>query len=127
MKTATEKYRRILVKKLRCCKSTKMRLITSLAPTFETFSEENPNADYEALCVAFGSPEDMAKQLTQKITNEEQQKFRTKNVVCIAALSVLAALFIGFTIYVYVEKSIPTVVEYDVTDLGPSETTTSAN
>lgn len=113
MISAVEKYKKKLARRLKCCKKTKKRLISGMEPTFEAFFQDVPDADYAALCAAFAPPEEMAKQLMQQVTLAEHKTYKKHWIIAAVIIGVLAALFIGFTVYVYIQKSIPTYFEYN--------------
>ena len=126
MISAMDRYKKKLARRLPCCKDTKKRLLGSMEPTLEAYLQDAPNADYAAICAAFGPPEEMAKQLMQEVTPQERKKFKVRRIVALSVLGVLFALFVGFTIHVYFDKEIPTYVEYDtVIIVEESENTTA--
>lgn len=113
MISAVEKYKKKLARCLKCFKITKKRLIGGLKPTFEAFLQDAPDADYPALCAAFGPPEEMAKQLMQEVTLEERKQHKKHWIITAVIIGVLASLFVGFTVYVYAVQATPTYFEYN--------------
>lgn len=99
-----EQYQRRLAKRLRCCAETKETLLAPFRQSLDAYLETTPGPSFEQLCAAFGTPEDMAIQMMECVSEEDAKKYRKQQRVkrIIAALAVLVLLLVS--VYVFFEK-----------------------
>lgn len=120
------RYERALKKELRCSNSAKKRLITQFQNTQKNFLEDNPDADFAALQVAFGPPEEMATVLMADTTGEERAQYKKQKQIKMVFAGVFAAAFLAGVIWLCFAKSQPVEHNNDIIDYGtlPSSTPT---
>lgn len=114
MTNALTRYKKAMKKNLRCCGSTKARLLERFDHTLAPFLAECPAPDEAALCAAFGPPESMAALLMAGMSVDEVMRYRRKSLIRYIAAGLLAVLFLGLTVYVYFIKQIPIVVKDEI-------------
>ena len=112
MKTVKQ-YERQLKRHLNCFPKTKAALIGSFRKSLEDFWVETPDPTFDALVDAFGTPEEMAKTLMADVSSKEIARRKVFLYVKRAVAVVLILLFLAFSFYIYVIKSIPVIVEKD--------------
>lgn len=113
MVSAVGKYRRKLSKNLKCCGKAKRMLITAFDQKLDAYLEENPIPSEEALLDAFGAPAEMAAILMEQVSSKDVKMYRIHTIVTRTVIGLLILLFIAFTAYIYIIKSIPVYVEQD--------------
>ena len=74
---------------------------------------ETPEPTFDALVEAFGSPEEMAKTLMKDVSTKELTSRKVLLNIERAVAVLLVLLFLSFSCYIYVIKSIPVTVEQD--------------
>lgn len=99
-------YRVAVRSNLHCGANTKNRLLAKLDRLLDAYAEEHDEASAEALIAAFGTPEEMANILMHDVTPGEMEQYRRQSVVNKSILSVLLAVFIAFTIWLYFFKEV---------------------
>ena len=110
---SVKQYERKLKKNLNCFPKTKATLIGSFRRSLEDLLVEAPEPTFDALVEAFGTPEEMAKTLMADVSSKEIARRKVFLYVKRAATVVLILLFLAFSFYIYVIKSIPVIVEKD--------------
>lgn len=106
MVNAAAQYRRALEKKLRCGSETKKRLLDGFDQTLAVYLEERGEPTMDDLTAAFGPPEEMADTLMEGVTEQEKEQYH-KTTLCLRIItSVLLALFIAFTVWLYFFKEV---------------------
>ena len=98
MTDALTQYKAEIYKNLRCCGSTKVRLMQRFDHTLSPFLEEVDAPDKETIYAAFGPPESMAGLLMSELTMEEALRYRKQALAKRIIGGILAALFMAFTI-----------------------------
>lgn len=124
MVNAAVQYRRALEKKLRCGREIKKRLLDGFDQTLAVYLEERGEPTKDDLTAAFGPPEEMADTLMEGVTEQEKEQYH-KTTLCLRIItSVLLALFIAFTVWLYFFKEVGLTYNdgADVTDRA-TETT----
>lgn len=107
MNKAVARYMRALKRKLPCSGWTQKTVMARFQTMLDTFLEDHPDPAEEALYDAFGTPEDMAKELASGIPQEETARFfRKKQLQKIGAYALIAAILV-FAVYVFFFKEIP--------------------
>ena len=110
---SVKQYERMLKKHLNCFPKTKAALIGSFRGSLEDFLLETPEPTFDALVEAFGSPEEMAKTLMKDVSTKELTSRKVLLNIERAVAVLLVLLFLSFSCYIYVIKSIPVTVEQD--------------
>ena len=108
-----KQYERKLKQNLNCFPKTKSILIGSFRKSLEDFLIDTPNPTFDALVEAFGTPEEMATTLMADVSGKEIAHRKVFLYVKRAVAVVLILLFLAFSFYIYVIKSIPVIVEKD--------------
>lgn len=116
---AIKQYRKRIARRLRCCKDTKERLLTSfdnnmLAPLLEVSAEPSK----EELHTAFGTPEAAAALLMEQVGEEEAASYRSRQRTIKIAAGVILAVLLAFAAYVFFEKEYSNIVHVNS---GPIE------
>lgn len=104
MRRATIQYIRSLKKHLLCTHATKRKLLAQFKPAINNYVDEQPDATWEMLNSAFGTPEEMATTMMQDLPQSELTAFRRQNRLFQALAGSIMFLFISFTIYVFFVK-----------------------
>lgn len=112
MTECIKKYERSVKKALHCGKAAKVRLLARFHGSLQTFLEENPFPDAQALHDAFGPPEEMAKLLMEDTTEAERAQYRRNKLFLRIGAVILITAILLFSIYVCFVKSNP-VQHYD--------------
>ena len=112
MTECIKKYERSVKKALHCGKAAKVRLLARFHGSLQTFLEENPSPDAQALHDAFGPPEEMAKLLMEDTTEAERAQYRRNKLFLRIGAVILITAILLFSIYVCFVKSNP-VQHYD--------------
>lgn len=99
-------YRRRVRRCLRCNAVTKIRLLNKLDKLLNSYIEEHDHFSAEALTDAFGSPDDMAKNLIESVTPEEMEQFHKHNKLKQVILCFILVIFMFFTIWLYFYKEV---------------------
>lgn len=110
MTECIKKYERSVKKALHCGKAAKVRLLARFHDSLQTFLEENPSPDAQALHDAFGPPEEMARLLMEDTIEAERAQYRRNKLFLRISAGVLVAAILLFAIYICFKKSEP--VEY---------------
>lgn len=114
MTNALTQYKKEIKKHLRCCGSTKTRLMERFDHSLAPFLEECDDPSMGSLHAAFGPPESMAGLLMSELTSEEAARYRRQVWCKRITAGILAVLLVAFTLYVYFEKQHPLEVKNEV-------------
>ena len=107
MTACIKKYERAVKKALHCGRAAKARLLARFHGSLQTFLEENPSPNAQALYDAFGPPEEMAKLLMEDTTEAERAQYRRNKLLLRIGAVILIAAILLFSIYVCFVKSVP--------------------
>lgn len=107
MNKATVQYLRQLKHALKLRVSTRRHLLRKFHAPLEAFLEELPDPTMDALCAAFGTPEDMARILTADIPVAEHTRYRRQTRLMRIAAVTAAAFVLLFAVYTFWLKEIP--------------------
>lgn len=118
MVNCAAQYRKKLTKNLRCCKETKADLLASFDRQLEIFLEDCPDPTEEELTAAIGPVEDMAADLMARVSEEDQARYRKRLLINRIVAGVLAALFLTFTAYIFLEKEYSNINIADEIEIG---------
>lgn len=107
MSRATIQYMRSLKKHLLCTHKTKRKLLAQFKQAMYNYVDEEPDATWEMLNSAFGTPEEMATTMMQDLPLSELTAFRRQNRLYQALAGSILVLLLSFTIYVFFVKQNP--------------------
>lgn len=107
MNKAVARYMRALKRKLPCSGWTRKTVMARFQTMLDSFLEDHPDPAEEALYDAFGTPEDMAKELSSGIPREETARFFRKKQLQKIGAYVLIAVILIFAVYAFFFKEIP--------------------
>lgn len=104
MNKAVARYMRALKRKLPCSGWTRKTVMARFQTMLDSFLEDHPDPAEEALYDAFGTPEDMAKELASGIPQDETARFFRKRQLQKTGTYVLLAAILVFAVYVFFFK-----------------------
>lgn len=113
MNKCITRYRRELKRNLQCCIIEQKRLLSLFDSSLSTFLEDYPTPTYAQLEEAFGPPNEMAGVLMERIPQSKQTNYHRIKRILFVSMSVIAALLICFTIYVFYDKEYSVVTFAD--------------
>jgi hypothetical protein len=109
MKQAVNEYKRQLKQHLSCGNRRRKELMEQFQETLDSFLEENPSPDFSALEEAFGSPEQMARELMETVPPHEVDQWkRVQKIKRIVAGALVCGLAVA-CIFVFFYKENNTV------------------
>lgn len=117
-------HKRALKNKLPCQGMSRQRLLDQFGDILDAFLEDHPEPATEELYAAFGSPEEMAEQLSAGISDEEAKQYSRNKTVKRVIAAVLAVVILLFAVYVFFEKQKP-ITTVDEIIVQPTSTSTS--
>jgi hypothetical protein len=113
MNQAVNEYKRQLKQHLSCGNRRRKELMEQFQETLNNFLEENPSPDFSALEEAFGSPEQMARELMETVPPHEIDQWKRaqkiKKIVAGALVCVLAVACVF--VFFYKENNTVQVTE----------------
>jgi uncharacterized membrane protein len=95
MKQAVNEYKRQLKQHLSCGNRRRKELMEQFQETLNNFLEENPSPDFSALEEAFGSPEQMARELMETVPPHEIDQWKQRRNIRRVVVGVLACVFVA--------------------------------
>jgi hypothetical protein len=95
MKQAVNEYQRQLKQHLSCGNRRRKELMEQFQETLDSFLEENPSPDFSALEEAFGSPEQMARELMETVPPHEVDQWKRRRNIRRGVAGVLACVFVA--------------------------------
>jgi hypothetical protein len=95
MKQAVNEYKRQLKQHLSCGNRRRKELMEQFQETLDSFLEENPSPDFSALEEAFGSPEQMARELMETVPPHEVDQWKRRRNIRRGVAGVLACVFVA--------------------------------
>lgn len=116
--THTTQYTKALRKHLHCSRRIQNRLLKQFELSMADYLSETPSPDVQELTAAFGTPEVMASILMENVSPAQQLHYRSSRTAMKVCSSVLAALVLFSTVYLYFDKATP-VVCYDELIIEP--------
>lgn len=111
-------YIKAVNKEMRCSRGTKNHLLHLLAQNIERFTDENENICMQVLCDSFGSPADMAQQLMQEVTPEQQKSYYLRKKTVRIFSGVLSGILVFAMIYIFFIKQKPVIVSEEIIEDG---------
>jgi hypothetical protein len=95
MKQAVNEYKRQLKQHLSCGNRRRKELMEQFQETLDSFLEDNPSPDFSALEEAFGSPEQMARELMETVPPHEVDQWKRRRNIRRGVAGVLACVFVA--------------------------------
>ena len=116
MPDGQRKYTKELGRALHCSHRTRKQLMEQFNDYQHQILDDLPTPTYEQMVNSFGPPEEMAQTLMQEVSPQEYGQYRRWQVLFKLLAAVFIAVWVMFTAYVYVEKSIPIIVNETITE-----------
>ena len=80
---------------LRCPRATRKRFLGEVEAVMMDYLEENPDADYAALCAYLGTPWELAFTVYEMVPPKELKSYRRRRMVLVALLILLLIAAVG--------------------------------
>ena len=106
--------------KLRCClrcpRAARKRFLGEVEAVMMDYLEENPDADYAALCAHLGTPWELAFTVYEIVPPKELKSYRRKRIALLVLLILLVMVVFGVVIWkVTVDHTYRRQVEVETT------------
>lgn len=85
---------------LPCCREEREELMRPFLASLQAYLAERPDAGYEDLIEAFGTPEEMVAMLAEKLTRAERVRYARRKKLIRIVVGVAVALAVAWSIYV---------------------------
>ena len=92
-------YRKALKSRLRCCAGTRRRLLTQFDQMSVSFLAENPSPSQAQFSEAFGTPQELAEQLMEEVSEQERRQYRRGRRLFWAVAAVLVLLLSVYALW----------------------------
>ena len=99
MNREAKRYMRRLRRCLRCPRTTRERFLGEVKAVMEDFLEENPAADYAALCAYLGAPWELAHTVCDTVPPEEMRRYFRRRTAVFVLLILLLMVVVGVVIW----------------------------
>lgn len=99
MNREAKRYLRRLRRCLRCPRAARERFLGEVEAVMEDFLEENPDADYAALCAYLGAPWELAHTVCDTVPPEEMRRYFRRRTTHFAAVITLLAVLLCVAVW----------------------------
>lgn len=118
MNNALRNYRRALKARLCCRGSTRQRLLDQFDQMSAPFLEEHPVPSQAELTAAFGTPQALAEQLMEEVSDRERRQHRRSQWLVHIAAGAMALLLAGYAVWMTFSAASPadvveTIIVYE--------------
>ena len=111
MNPELKRYRRQVKQKLRCVGRTKRALLARLDQDLARYAAEEPSASYSDAVLAIGTPSEVAAELNETLTQQDETRYRHRKWWLRGAAAAVFILMAGYIGFLWKELSTPFVYE----------------
>ena len=111
MNRELKRYRRQVRRKLRCVGRTRRALLARLDQDLARYAAEEPLASYSDAVLAIGTPSEVAAELNETLTQQDETRYRHRKWWLRGAAAAVFILMAGCIGFVWKELSTPFVYE----------------
>lgn len=126
MNQAVQKYRKQVLRAMRCPGKKKKAIMENLDSLLMSFQQEEPNADDAKVLEAFGTPAELAQILCEGYSEKEQKNWRRRRWIGLLIILVVCAGLISFLSYAFAIHNAKSPV-YAFEETYVDESTSSSN
>ena len=111
MNRELKRYRRQVKQKLRCVGRTRRVLLAQLDQDLARYAAEEPLASYSDAVLAIGTPSEVAAELNETLTQQDETRYRHRKWWLRGAAAAVFILMAGYIGFLWKELSTPFVYE----------------
>ncbi len=111
MNRELKRYRRQVRRKLRCVGRTRRALLARLDQDLARYAAEEPLASYSDAVLAIGTPSEVAAELNETLTQQDETRYRHRKWWLRGAAAAVFILMAGYIGFLWKELSTPFVYE----------------
>ena len=111
MNRELKRYRRQVKRKLRCVGRTRRALLARLDQDLARYAAEEPSASYSDAVLAIGTPSEVAAELNETLTQQDETRYRHRKWWLRGAAAAVFILMAGYIGFLWKELSTPFVYE----------------
>jgi len=111
MNRELKRYRRQVKRKLRCVGRTRRALLARLDQDLARYAAEEPLASYSDAVLAIGTPSEVAAELNETLTQQDETRYRHRKWWLRGAAAAVFILMAGYIGFLWKELSTPFVYE----------------
>ena len=111
MNRELKRYRRQVKRKLRCVGRTRRALLDQLDQDLARYAAEEPLASYSDAVLAIGTPSEVAAELNETLTQQDETRYRHRKWWLRGAAAAVFILMAGYIGFLWKELSTPFVYE----------------
>ena len=111
MNPELKRYRRQVKQKLRCVGRTRRVLLDQLDQDLARYAAEEPSASYSDAVLAIGTPSEVAAELNETLTQQDETRYRHRKWWLRGAAAAVFILMAGYIGFLWKELSTPFVYE----------------
>ena len=111
MNRELKRYRRQVKQKLRCVGRTRRVLLDQLDQDLARYAAEEPSASYSDAVLAIGTPSEVAAELNETLTQQDETRYRHRKWWLRGAAAAVFILMAGYIGFLWKELSTPFVYE----------------
>ena len=111
MNRELKRYRRQVRRKLRCVGRTRRALLARLDQDLARYAAEEPSASYSDAVLAIGTPSEVAAELNETLTQQDETRYRHRKWWLRGAAAAVFILMAGYIGFLWKELSTPFVYE----------------
>ena len=111
MNRELKRYRRQVRRKLRCVGRTRRALLAGLDQDLARYAAEEPSASYSDAVLAIGTPSEVAAELNETLTQQDETRYRHRKWWLRGAAAAVFILMAGYIGFLWKELSTPFVYE----------------